>query len=84
MDGEPASRSDATQPLWLATPGLTIEHPDTGGKGLHVMVPITPDMNWHAAHDYTRGIAEGLARAAPNRYITSATVPRAGKLFIAR
>jgi bifunctional non-homologous end joining protein LigD len=29
----------------------------TGGKGLHVMVPITPDMPWDAAHEYTRGIA---------------------------
>ena len=54
----------------------------TGGKGLHVMVPITPGMTWDAAHAYTRDIAERLAATAPDRYVTSATVTRAGRLFI--
>ena len=52
----------------LAAAGLDYWPKTTGVKGLHVMVPITPDMNWDAAHDYTRGIAERLARAAPDRY----------------
>ena len=39
----------------------------TGGKGLHVMVPIKPDMTWDAAHDYTRDIAQQLAATARDR-----------------
>jgi bifunctional non-homologous end joining protein LigD len=66
----------------LAAEGLECRPKITGGKGLHVMVPIKRDMAWDAAHDYTRRIAERLAHSAPDRYITSATAPRAGKLFI--
>jgi bifunctional non-homologous end joining protein LigD len=54
----------------------------TGRKGLHVMVPIKPEMTWDAVHAYTRDIAENLAATAPDRYVTSATVTRAGRLFI--
>jgi bifunctional non-homologous end joining protein LigD len=66
----------------LAAEGLDCWRKTTGGKGLQVMVPITPEMAWDAAHDYTRQIAERLSHRAPARYITSATTPRAGKLFI--
>ena len=38
----------------LAAEGLECWPKTTGGKGLHVIVPITPDMRWDAAHDYTR------------------------------
>jgi bifunctional non-homologous end joining protein LigD len=54
----------------------------TCGKDLQVMVPIKPDMTWDAAHDYTRDIAEQLAATARDRYVTSATIARAGRLFI--
>jgi bifunctional non-homologous end joining protein LigD len=46
------------------------------------MVPIKRDMTWDAAHDYTRYIAQQLAATARDRYVTSATVARAGRLFI--
>jgi bifunctional non-homologous end joining protein LigD len=46
------------------------------------MVPIKRDMTWDAAHDYTRDIAQQLAATARDRYVTSATVARAGRLFI--
>jgi bifunctional non-homologous end joining protein LigD len=67
----------------LAAEGLDCWPKTTGGKGLHVMVPIEPRMYWDRAHDYTRRIAERLAAKAPDRYITSAALAtRPGHLFI--
>jgi bifunctional non-homologous end joining protein LigD len=55
----------------------------TGGKGVHLMVPITPDLDWDGAHAYCKEIAERLAATAPGRYTTSAALEaRKGRLFI--
>jgi DNA primase len=57
----------------------------TGGKGLHVMVPITGQMDWSSAKAYTRRLAEKVAAMAPNRYTTAAALAkRPGRLFIPR
>jgi bifunctional non-homologous end joining protein LigD len=67
----------------FAAEGLECWPKTTGGKGLHVMVPIEPEMDWDRAHAYTRGIAERLAAVAPDRYVTSAALEsRKGRLFI--
>ncbi len=55
----------------------------TGGKGLHVMVPIKPEMAWNGAHDFTRRIAEEMVATDPDRYVIAAALAkRPGKLFI--
>ena len=56
----------------------------TGGKGLHVVVPIRPTLEWTTARAFTKSIAETLARAAPDRIVTSAASKsaRKGKIFI--
>jgi bifunctional non-homologous end joining protein LigD len=55
----------------------------TGGKGLHVMVPVTRDLTHDAAHRYTRQLAQRLASRDPDRYTVSAALnQRAGRLFI--
>jgi bifunctional non-homologous end joining protein LigD len=55
----------------------------TGGKGLHVMVPVARDMDWPAAKAYTKAIAEKVAATAPERYtISAALAKRSGRLFI--
>jgi bifunctional non-homologous end joining protein LigD len=55
----------------------------TGGKGVHLMVPITPDLDWDAAHGYCKDIAERLAATAAERYTTNAALEaREGRLFI--
>src|SRR5205823_2848427 len=67
----------------LAGEGLDCWPKTTGGKGLHVMVPIERGMDWDGAHAYTRDITERLAAVAPDRYITSATLEaRPCRLFI--
>jgi len=64
--------------------GLTGFLKTTGGKGLHVVVPIRPTLDWAAARGFTKAIADQLARAAPDRIVTSAASKsaRAGKIFI--
>ncbi len=55
----------------------------TGGKGLHVVVPVAAVTPWAQAKKFTHGIATGLAREAPDRYIARMTkAARGGKIFI--
>jgi len=47
------------------------------------MVPIECDMTHDQAHAYCRRLAQRLAATEPDRYTTSAAVPkRPGRLFI--
>jgi bifunctional non-homologous end joining protein LigD len=67
----------------LAEDGLDSWQKLTGGKGLHVMVPIEPELTWDTAHQYTRALAERLASTDPRRYTTSAALlDRPGRLFV--
>jgi bifunctional non-homologous end joining protein LigD len=67
----------------LAAEALASWPKTTGGKGLHVMVPMAPGMAWNPAHEFTRHIAERLAASDPGRYVTAATLAkRPGRLFI--
>ena len=63
--------------------GLTSWPKLSGGKGIHVMVPLERKMPWQQAHDYSRRIAEAMAATAPSLYTTSASMSeRPGRLFI--
>ena len=55
----------------------------TGGKGLHVVIPITRAYGWETIKDFTRAIAESMQHDDPKRYIaTSSKQARKGKIFI--
>jgi bifunctional non-homologous end joining protein LigD len=54
-----------------------------GGKGLHVCVPIVPDLDWTTIKDFCRRVAEDIARTDPKRYVATVTkAKRTGKIFI--
>jgi bifunctional non-homologous end joining protein LigD len=54
----------------------------SGGKGLHVVVPID-GADWDAAKDFTARIASEMAADSPQRFIAKMTKSeRAGKIFI--
>lgn len=55
----------------------------SGGKGLHVMVPIERRVDWEIASAFSRAVAEHLSRAYPERYLAKAAkAARKGKIFI--
>jgi bifunctional non-homologous end joining protein LigD len=54
----------------------------TGGKGMHVMVPIEPQLTHDEAHRYAKGLARRIADLDPSRYTLSAKDQRSGRLFI--
>ena len=67
----------------LAKLGLKTFVKTTGGKGLHVAIPLVPDAGWEEAKGFSRSIAEALATYAPDRYVaTMSKAKRAGKIFI--
>ena len=55
----------------------------TGGKGLHVVVPLKPKALWADALAFTREIAEAMAADEPDRYTTtSVKQEREGRIYI--
>jgi bifunctional non-homologous end joining protein LigD len=55
----------------------------TGGKGLHVVVPIERRYDWAEVKRFARAFAEDMAAAAPDRYLTRlAKAERRGRIFI--
>jgi bifunctional non-homologous end joining protein LigD len=55
----------------------------TGGKGLHVVVPIEPRDEWDEAKAFCRSVAEFLVRFDPNRFVANMSkAKRRGKIFI--
>jgi bifunctional non-homologous end joining protein LigD len=55
----------------------------TGGKGLHVVVPIIPKHNWDEVKAFAKKVAESLALEAPRLYTaTMSKAKRKGKIFI--
>ena len=56
----------------------------TGGRGLHLVIPIEPAMSWSEARAFARQVAEEFAANAPDRF-TATAGPRArrgGKVFV--
>ncbi|MES2071112.1 MAG: DNA ligase D [Pseudomonadota bacterium] len=55
----------------------------TGGKGLHVVAPITPGYEWDEVKAFARAIAEHMAQTLPDRFTANMRKSsRAGKIFI--
>ena len=55
----------------------------TGGKGLHVVVPIRPTLDWTQAKGFTKAVADLLVGTFPDRFIaTVSKAQRKGKIFI--
>jgi bifunctional non-homologous end joining protein LigD len=55
----------------------------TGGKGLHVVLPIEPVTQWRDAKAFAKGFSELMAADAPDRYLTKISkAEREGRIFI--
>ncbi|MGE5270799.1 MAG: DNA ligase D [Thiohalocapsa sp.] len=55
----------------------------TGGKGLHVVVPVTPKLEWEAIKEFSKWVSERFAAAYPDRFTTNmAKRARTGRIFL--
>jgi bifunctional non-homologous end joining protein LigD len=67
----------------LAELKLTSFVKTTGGKGLHVVVPIEPLTPWRDAKAWAKQFSEQMAADAPERYLTRISkAERSGRIFI--
>ncbi len=67
----------------LADMGLQSFPLTTGGKGLHVVVPLTPQAEWPQVKDFAQRFAIALATAEPERFTASlAKAKRKGRIFL--
>ena len=67
----------------LADLGLATYAMLSGGKGVHVIAPLTPGHDWETHKDFARRFAEALAMAEPDRFVaTMSKAKRKGKIFI--
>jgi bifunctional non-homologous end joining protein LigD len=63
--------------------GLTSFVKTTGGKGLHIVLPIEPERPWSEVKEFTKSMAEALVVADPRSYTVSMSkAARPGKIFI--
>lgn len=67
----------------LAADGLTSFVKTTGGKGLHVVVPLTPRAGWERIKTYAHALADQLANDDPAAFTsTLSKKARQGRIFI--
>jgi bifunctional non-homologous end joining protein LigD len=67
----------------LAALGLRSFALATGGKGLHVVVPVQRRLDWDATREFARAFAERLAAEMPARFTAAlAKARRRGRIFI--
>ncbi|MDP3607414.1 MAG: DNA ligase D, partial [Polaromonas sp.] len=54
----------------------------SGGKGLHVVVPLKPSFDWDTVKEFSQAIVQHLSSVIPERFVTrSGPRNRVGKIF---
>jgi bifunctional non-homologous end joining protein LigD len=67
----------------LADVGLQSFAMLTGGKGVHVIVPLTPRAEWPQVRDFAQRFAAALATAEPDRFTANLSkASRKGRMFL--
>jgi bifunctional non-homologous end joining protein LigD len=67
----------------LEAMGLTTFALVTGGKGVHVVAPLTPTLTWPEVKGFCRGFAEKVAAEAPERFTANIRkASRKGRMFV--
>ena len=75
----------ATRMTKMLLDGLGLESflKTTGGKGLHVVVPLEPRLGWDEVKDFSRRMAEFLVRAEPKLFVATMSKSRRDrKVFV--
>lgn len=83
LDFSEVTRAASDIRAGLADLGLASFAMLSGGKGVHVVVPLTPGHSWDAHKDFSRRFAEAMALAEPERFVaTMSKAKRQGRIFI--
>jgi bifunctional non-homologous end joining protein LigD len=68
---------------FLTEIGLPAFLKTSGGKGLHLIVPLKRQFDWDTVKDFSQAVVEHLARTIPQRFVAkSGGSNRVGKIFI--
>ena len=55
----------------------------SGGKGLHVVVPLAPRLDYDAVKDFSQAVVKHLAQTIPSRFVaTAGAANRIGRIFV--
>jgi len=55
----------------------------SGGKGLHVVVPLTPRLDYDTVKDFSQAVVQHLAKTIPSRFVAkSGASNRIGKIYV--
>lgn len=55
----------------------------SGGKGLHVVVPLAPRADWDTVKGFSEAVVQHLARVIPQRFVArSGAANRVGRIFV--
>jgi bifunctional non-homologous end joining protein LigD len=55
----------------------------SGGKGLHVVVPLQPHFDYDVVKDFSQAVVQHLARTIPSRFVArSGPANRKGRIFV--
>ena len=69
--------------MFLSDLGLAAFLKTSGGKGLHVVVPLKPKAGWEATRTVSRAVVDHLAETAPQLFVgKSGGRNRVGRIFI--
>jgi bifunctional non-homologous end joining protein LigD len=67
----------------LEATGLVPFVKTSGGKGLHVVVPLRPEADWDQVKEFSRTLAQEMASGSPRRFIATVTKSkRHGKILL--
>jgi bifunctional non-homologous end joining protein LigD len=83
VDWKTIQEAAALMKAFLDELGLTSFVKTSGGKGLHVVVPIKPAYDWDTVKDFSQQVVSHMAMTLPDRFaFKSGPRNRVGKIFI--
>jgi bifunctional non-homologous end joining protein LigD len=69
--------------IFLDQLGLVSFLKTSGGKGLHVVVPVTPMTDWDTARGFSQAVVQHLSKTLPKMFVAKAGGSnRVGRIFI--
>lgn len=55
----------------------------SGGRGLHVVVPLAPEFHYAAVRDFSQAVVQHMARTIPDRFVARpGAANRVGRIFV--